>query len=145
MKYLGIICFAVLLKWTWVLAMAPREIDLATHHRIQQLLKSHISQWIVDKRPHAEDIRFDYLWTETVSENSIRANFSYSFKDIDVNNDVVFQSQEGYVPLKRMFEYESGEDVPTNSWSFEEVVQKKERHEFNEAFVIQPNADKEDQ
>lgn len=135
MKFLGLLTFAIALKWTWSMAICEPAVDVRTHTQVQQELRTIITNVITQLRPSATELKFGSIWTEQLNDNQLRAHFSYTFKDQAEDGQDVEQSEEGFGVLNRMGE--SG-DPTTNSWSLDEVTISQEVVDFKKGIVIKP-------
>mgnify|MGYP001602351128 CR=1 FL=1 len=83
MKYLSIVFFLVLMKFTWVLAYKSPAISIETHQLIQTELKDIVYQVLTKYRPLATNLQFQSIWTERISDTQVKAHFTYSFIEAD--------------------------------------------------------------
>lgn len=114
MRYLSLIFIILAMWWTWSITHSHAAIPEAEHASVQQELKRVIRDYITSHLPTAKNIEFDRFWTETLKPNSIRATFSYTFDDEDVNHQSAQIGIDGYAVLNRKAD---GDDV----WSLDQL------------------------
>ncbi len=82
-------------------------------------------------RPLATHLEFQTIWTERLSDNQVRAHFTYSFVDSDdKDGESVDQSQDGQATLNR---------VGSDGWSLDEVTVSRQVLHFKKGIVISPS------
>ena len=124
MKYRGLLVFAIILVWSWLLTFEESPIDLRTHTGIQTRLIEIIQNAVLQQRPEATAIRFDRMWTEAKGENQILATFSYIFG----NNDQITEKITGKALISRMKD---------NNWLLDKVMISNNDLQFEKGLVIQ--------
>ncbi len=141
MKYLSIVFFLVLMKFTWGMANKFPVIPIETHKMIQTELKDIIYQVLVQYRPTATQLKFQSIWTERLSDNQLKAHFTYSFVDSDEQEgESVEQTQEGVVTLNRIsVNQEADPAAPAPGWSLDEVSVSRQVLNFKKGIVISPS------
>ena len=120
------------MKFTWGMANKVPVVSIETHKLIQSELKDIIYQVLIQYRPLATDLRFQTIWTEKLSDNQLKAHFTYSFNDSDEQDgESVEQTQEGEVTLNRISQ--------DQGWSLDEVVVSRQVLQFKKGIVITPS------
>ncbi|MDZ4660325.1 MAG: hypothetical protein SGJ18_01765 [Pseudomonadota bacterium] len=147
MKYLSIIFFLVLMKFTWGMAYKAPVVSIETHKLIQTELKDIIYQVLVQYRPTATNLKFQTIWTERLSDHQLKAHFTYSFVDSDdQDGESVEQTQDGEVILNQI-PPSDGDQMDQNgqksqksqkSWSLDEVTVLRQALHFKKGIVISP-------
>ena len=120
------------MHWTWTVFNRPPVIAETVHMDIQKSLSDYISEYIQSQRPSARNVVFRQIWTESIGKNKVKASFSYSFEDSDVETGDVDVALEGYAILNRANTDKSG-----NSWSFDELYILNDSVEFKTPMLIE--------
>lgn len=132
MKYIGVLVFAVALIWSWNLVHSPSQVSLETHSGIQQKLAELIYETIKTKKPNAQQIKIDRVWTEYVNPEKVKAFFTYSYQE-----DQVASSIRGEGVLERQKEDASGLD----KWSLTQVKTTNDTIVFEEGLLVTPDSE----
>jgi hypothetical protein len=133
-KIVSLVIFTAALFWTWNIIHSSAAIGFETHSGIQEKLAVLIKQTVMTKKPMAKNFKITRLWTESLSENKVRAVFAYSFND-SMENDSTEQTVEGEAVLFREPEDESGQD----KWTLQSVRTTSDIVTFSEGMVVTPN------
>lgn len=134
-KIVSLIIFTAALVWTWNVIHSSPAIGFETHSGIQEKLADLIKQTVMTKKPNAKNFKITRLWTESLSENKVRAVFAYSFADT-MEADNTEQTVEGEAVLFREPEDESGQD----RWTLQSVHTTNDIVTFSEGLVVTPDA-----
>ncbi len=117
MKFISVVFFTAALIGTWHLVHEPRPVAESVHAGIQNDLRNIIADYIRQNRPGTEDVHFESLWTETISDRQVKAHFRYWFDDRDQESgESAAVHIEGSAVLNKVDE---NEEVVT--WSFDEL------------------------
>lgn len=127
-----------MMKFTWGLAYKVPVVSIETHKIIQSELKDIIYQVLVQYRPLATNLHFQTIWTERISDDQLKAKFTYSFIDSDEQDgEQVEQTQDGEAILNRVsLSPEAEKD--NFSWSLDEVTVSRQVLHFKKGIVISP-------
>jgi len=134
-KIVSLVIFTAALFWTWNVIHSSAAIGFETHSGIQEKLAVLIKQTVLTKKPTSKNFKITRLWTESVSENKVRAVFAYSFSD-SMEADNTEQTVEGEAILFREPEDESGQD----KWTLQSVRTTNDVVTFSEGLVVTPDA-----
>lgn len=138
MKYLSIVFFLVSMKFTWGMAYKAPAISMDTHKLIQSELKDIIYQVLIQYRPLATNLQFQTIWTERLSDDQLKAKFTYTFTDAeDQDGESVEQTQDGEAVLNRVSINQDNEKN-NYSWSLDEVTVSRQVLHFKKGIVISP-------
>lgn len=99
MRYLSIIVFIVALVLSWNIIHTASAVSYNTHVEIQQKLVEYIVQTIQQQRPTAKNIVMQNIWTETLSDHSVKAYIDYNFDDVLADGSATQQNIKGSVVL----------------------------------------------
>lgn len=144
-KIISLVVFILALIWTWNIVHNSEAIGFETHSGIQIKLAELIKDTLASKRPQAKDLKIQRLWTEALTENKVRAVFSYSFIDTSEGQGAVEQTIEGEAILHR----ELSEDSAIDQWTLQSVKTTNDVLNFTEGSVVGPhtksNSEKSDE
>lgn len=140
-KIISLVVFVAALVWTWNVIHTTPAIGFETHSGIQTKLADLIKQTLAAKKPNAKNVTITRLWTETLSENKVRAVFAYSFNDAIEGHESFDQIIEGEAVLHR----EPSEDSAVDKWVLQSVRTTNDMVTFTEGSVITPGTDIEDE
>lgn len=140
-KIISLVVFVAALVWTWNVIHTTPAIGFETHSGIQTKLADLIKQTLTTKKPNAKNVTITRLWTETLSENKVRAVFAYSFNDALEGHESFDQIIEGEAILHR----EPSEDSAVDKWILQSVRTTNDMVTFTEGSIITPGADIEDE
>lgn len=140
-KILSLLIFAVTLIWTWSLIHSSTNVGFETHSGIQQRLTEMIEASLKKARPEAQDLEIFKLWTETLSNNKVRAVFAYKFSDKAENGEMVGQTVAGEAILYREPSDVENEDL----WILQSVKTTNDNLVFAEGSLISPNMSLEEE
>lgn len=132
MKFLAIVIFLAAMKWTWGLVHESSSLSEGVHVKIQQDMKSIISDYIAENLPSSQNLIFDRFWTETTRKDQLKASFIYSFEDSNVDLGAARVQVHGYAILNKA-PSTNGKD---ENWSFDELSILDNKVEFKEALQI---------
>lgn len=133
MKYLGLLVILVALKWTWGIAQHPQVVDSSTHEHLQHEMERIVRDYISKARPASSNLKFDYLWTETINENQVRAHFRYSYEDVLQEGDSAEEVVAGTANLRRVSPIDQGD-----AWALDSVEASHNSLIFKEGLVLGP-------
>ena len=131
-KIISLLVFTAALIWTWNLVNSSAAIGFETHSGIQQKLATLIQETIQKKKPDAHDFQMVRMWTESMSDNKIRAIFAYKF--LEGKTDPTEQSLEGEAILHR----EVSEDSKVDKWTLQSVKTLRDSVIFAEGSQVNP-------
>jgi hypothetical protein len=135
-KIISLFVFAAALIWTWNLFhSAPSSVAFETHADIQNKLAAIIQESLIAKKPAASEFQVVRLWTETISDNKVRAVFAYKFKDKNDANETTEQTIEGEAVLHR----EPSTFKQEDHWVIQSVKTTNDLVNFNEGSTVSPN------
>ncbi|HMN69231.1 MAG TPA: hypothetical protein PKC28_11880 [Bdellovibrionales bacterium] len=135
MKVVSVLIFAIALIGSWSLIHAKKKVSESVHVGIQSDLKNIITEYVGQNLPAAKNLRFEKMWTETLSKDKVRANFVYSFEDNAENGEPAIVEISGSAMLKKI------EETPEMStWNFDELRILDNKVNFTEAIHITAGA-----
>jgi hypothetical protein len=132
-KYVSMIFFMTLLGWSWGIVHSSPKISFETHAGIQEKLADLIKKAVQERKPDATELSIDQLWTEIISETSLKAHFSYSYKNASEDGRVN-SSIRGFVLLNKVLEPTETEENET--WKVAEVKTTNNALVFEEGLLI---------
>ncbi len=138
-KLLSFVIFAALLIWTWKVVHRESNLGFETHAGIQAQLEQIIQAAVMAKRPSATEFKMQKLWTEPMTNNKVKAHFSYSFQESDTLQAPVEQTIEGEAVLYREAPQAnpSAEDGNlTDSWVLQSVKTTRDSVVFSEGTLL---------
>ncbi len=138
-KIVSLVVFIAALIWTWNVVHTTEAIGFETHSGIQMKLADLIKETLASKKPHAKDLTIQRLWTETLTDNKVRAVFSYKFVDISEGGEALEQVIEGEAVLHR----EPSEDSKIDKWTLQSVKTTNDFVTFTEGSVVTPGSETE--
>lgn len=133
-KIVSLVVFIAALVWTWNVVHTTEAIGFETHSGIQMKLADLIKETLASKKPHAKELTIQRLWTETMTENKVRAVFSYKFIDISESGEALEQVIEGEAILHR----EPSEDSKVDKWTLQSVKTTNDFVTFTEGSIVTP-------
>ena len=136
-KIVSLVVFIAALVWTWNVVHTSEAVGFETHSGIQAKLADLIKDTLAAKKPHAKDLSMQRLWTETLSDNKVRAVFAYKFIDISEGGEALEQVIEGEAVLHR----EPSEDASVDKWTLQSVKTTNDIVTFTEGSTVTPGAD----
>lgn len=125
------------MKLTWGMAHKNSPVSVAVHQQIHNEVREIVYQALTQYRPSATNLRFQSIWTERMSDNQIKAHFTYSFTDEEENEGIVDQIQDGQVVLNRISLPDG--DKEGTAWSLDEVMVSRQVIHFKKDVVITPS------
>lgn len=134
-KIVSLIVLIAVLVWTWSLINGARSGSAETHAGIQDRMRELIALTIKEKRPTAEGLEINKLWTESLNERQIQVHFSYQFLDKSESGEIVETSVEGEAELDK----QSTENPQLEQWALTKVKINNDQLVFQEGIVITPN------
>lgn len=138
-KILSLVVFIAALIWTWNAIHTSQAVGFETHSGIQGKLAELIQNTLATKKPTAKDLSITRLWTETLSDNKVRAVFAYKFVDTSESGETLEQVIEGEAILHRDPTQEAGVD----KWTLQSVKTTNDLVIFTEGSMISPGTDTE--
>jgi hypothetical protein len=122
MKYLSVVLFALLMVWTWVIIHRDASVSFETHAGIQSKISQIILDTVRNKKPQASEVSVINVWTELTGQNSLKAHFSYKYRDGDTQSEV-----KGEGLLERQSE---------EKWKLSEVKTTSDSISFDQPMII---------
>lgn len=138
-KIISLIVFIAALIWTWNIIHTSEAIGFETHSGIQMKLAELIKATFIEKKPQAKDLVIQRLWTETLSDNKVRAVFSYKFTEVSEKGESTEQSIEGEAILHR----DLSDDANVDKWTLQSVKTTNDFLTFSEGSTVTPGMDVE--
>lgn len=136
-KIASLFVFTAALFWTWNIVHSSPAIGFETHSGIQEKLAILIKQTVMTKKPSAKNLKIKRLWTESLSENKVRAVFAYEFSDSMEGGDTTEQTVEGEAILFR----EPQDESKLDRWTLQSVRTTNDIVTFSEGLVVTPDAE----
>lgn len=136
-KIVSPLVLAALLIWTWHVVHTPSAIGFETHSGVQLKLAELIGKTLQKKKPDADNLRIVKIWTSPMSENKIKAIFSYSFTEKAEKDGGAEKIIEGEAVLHR----EPSEDPTLDKWVLQSVHTELESLNFMDGSVVLPEGD----
>lgn len=133
-KIASLIIFTAALAWTWNIIHSSQAIGFETHSGIQEKLAVMIQQTVLSKKPNAKNFRIARLWTESLSDNKVRAVFAYEFTELVEGNESIEQTVEGEAVLFR----EPKDETNLDKWILQSVKTTNDTVTFSEGMVVTP-------
>lgn len=133
-KIVSLVVFIAALAWTWNVIHSSEAIGFETHSGIQVKLAELIQQTLSAKKPQAKDLTITRLWTESLSDNKVRAVFAYKFIDASETGEALEQVIEGEAILHR----EPSETPNVDKWTLQSVKTTNDTVVFTEGSTISP-------
>lgn len=133
-KIVSPLLLAALLIWTWHTVHTPSAIGFETHSGVQMKLAELIGNTLQAKKPDAENLKIEKIWTSPVSENKIQAVFTYSFVEKDAEGGTAQKMIQGEATLYR----EPTEDPTLDKWVLQSVRTDLEALNFTDGSVVLP-------
>lgn len=136
-KIFSLVIFIAALVWTWNVIHTSQAVGFETHSGIQVKLADLITQTLAAKKPQAKDLAISRLWTETLSDNKVRAVFAYKFTDVSEDGENMEQVIEGEAVLYR----EVSDQENVDKWVLQSVKTTNDIVVFTEGSTITPGTD----
>lgn len=136
-KIVSLVIFIAALVWTWNVIHTSQAVGFETHSGIQAKLAELITQTLTTKRPQAKDLAITRLWTETLSDNKVRAVFAYKFTDVAEDGEAMEQIIEGEAVLYR----DVSDQENVDKWVLQSVKTTNDIVVFTEGSTITPGED----
>ncbi|HAG91401.1 MAG TPA: hypothetical protein DCL41_05990 [Bdellovibrionales bacterium] len=127
MKFISLIFFIAAMSYTWSLSRIQMPVTQSVHMGIQEDLKNIIQNYIENNMEGTRGLRFERMWTETLSETQVKAQFIYSFLD-DQNTRIEI---DGYATLNKI-----SEDDDEVKFSFDQLVVQNQAITFDKPMKI---------
>lgn len=141
MKYISTLIFAVALAYTWNLAQQEQPISFQTHAALQLKLGDVIQQSVREIKPSATAIEIINITTQPISDEKIKAYFSYRFQEPDAETgEVMIQQINGEAILHRTKQFDNSQDL----WTMDNVQTNTGAMEFKSGIVITPGSEQDD-
>lgn len=138
MRYLAVLLILMAMISTWRVVNNAAPIESRIHGHLQRQLMNMIQSYVAEKRPAASPVVFNYLWTETLNSEEVKAYFSISYTDVIDDGGATDEKRAGTALLKRLKGEEEVEGEKTERWSLESVQVDQETLVFTDAIVITP-------
>lgn len=136
-KIVSLVIFIAALIWTWNAIHTSEAVGFETHSGIQAKLADLIQQTLASKKPNAKDLSITRLWTETLSNNKVRAVFAYKFIDTSEEGESLEQIIEGEAVLHR----ELSDETNVDKWTLQSVKTTSDVVIFTEGSTITPGVE----
>lgn len=133
-KIVSLVVFIVALAWTWNVIHSTQAVGFETHSGIQSKLAELIKNTLATKKPNSKDLAITRLWTESIGENKVRADFAYKFVEISESGEELEQVIEGEAYLYR----EPSEEAGVDKWTLQSVKTTNDIVVFTEGSTITP-------
>jgi hypothetical protein len=133
-KIISLVVFIAALVWTWNIVHSTENIGLETHSGIQTKLADLIKDTLSQKKPNAKNLVIQRLWTEALTDNKVRAVFSFKFNDSAEGGEAIEQVIEGEAVLHR----EPSENSRVDQWTLQSVKTTNDFVTFTEGSLITP-------
>lgn len=135
MKYISTLIFVIALIVSWQLIHEKATINFETHASIQLKMVDVIKQSILEIKPLAENIEILNISTEPLSDQAIKAYFSYKYSEPDEESkEFVEQQIHGDAILRR----KNGPNFSEDHWVLENVQTQTGNLTFKNGIVITP-------
>lgn len=131
MKILSLVLFIVALVWTWNLTHRIDKVPYSSHEGLQAEIAVIIEEAVRRKRPNMQNFLIEKVWTETIDDDRVRAEYTYSF--VDGDDLEASQSISGELTLKRMKQSNTDE-----VWQLEKVQTTNESLTFTRGITVRP-------
>lgn len=150
-KILSLVVFLAALVWTWRIVRIPAPVPFETHAAIQGKLAELILTSLIEKRPNAENIKIEKIWTENQVGEKVKAIFAYSFREkfssssshgspegenappeLDEKPEVSMQTIEGEAILERQVSTDPSQD----NWKLLEVKLTRDEVSYQEGLDV---------
>lgn len=136
-KIVSLVIFIAALVWTWNVIHTSQAVGFETHSGIQVKLAELITQTLTAKKPNAKDLSISRLWTETLSDNKVRAVFAYKFTDISEDGEAMEQVIEGEAILYR----DVSDQENVDKWVLQSVKTTNDMVVFTEGSTVTPGVE----
>lgn len=136
-KIVSLVIFIAALVWTWNIIHVAPAIGFETHSGIQLKLAELIQTTLASKKPEAKDLHITRLWTETLSDNKVRAVFAYKFSEPSEGGEMLEQTIEGEAVLHR----EPSDEANVDKWTLQSVKTTNDIVTFTEGSTITPGTE----
>lgn len=135
MKVVSVLIFAVALVGSWVAVHAKKPVSESVHIGIQNDLRNIITEYVQKNLPESKNLRFEKLWTETISKDRVKANFVYTFEDTSQAGNSALVEIHGSALLNKV------EETPEMAtWSFDQLQILDNKVQFSEPIQITAEA-----
>ena len=129
-RILSGVLFGFFLVSTWLMFYQKPEYPEELHISLQEQLKTLIHDNLLEQKPHARNLRFKTMWTQsTHKRDQISAHFKYSFDD----DDQVNLSVEGKALMNRK---KLGADEKYDLWSVDHIEINNTKLKFQEPITL---------
>ena len=131
MKVVSVLVFAVALIGSWVVVHAKKSVAESVHVGIQNDLRKIITEYVEKNLPSAKNLRFEKMWTQTLTKDRVKAFFVYTFEDAAQGGEPALVEINGSAVLNKV---EETPDMAT--WSFDQLQILDNKVEFSEPVQI---------
>ena len=152
MKYVSTLLLILAMYWSWGLARNDQAISQQVHVGIQDELKKLIADYIQQNLPNSTNLRFERFWTETLTENQVKASFIYSFEDTSEQTGATRVQIEGDAILNRVLPETKAKEVAENKdggenkdesadieWSLDKIEILNNQIDYQSPMSVSPN------
>jgi hypothetical protein len=139
-KIISPLVLAVLMYWSWNVVHTPSAIGFETHSGVQLKLAELIGNTLIAKKPEAENLEIVKIWTSPLSENKIRAVFTYKFTEKS-QDSTDLESADKLIQGEAVLYREPTEDPTLDKWVLQSVRTQLESLNFNEGSVVLPESE----
>ncbi len=129
MRYIGLLCIGLAMFWTWGLVHGSRPIPVSVHQSLQQEMVTLIQDYVSERRPASSPVIFEYMWTKALSENQVKAFFSFYYDDLLEDGEETHESRSGWALLSR-------NTLESSKWSLDSVQVDQDALVFKDGTVI---------
>lgn len=136
-KIVAPLLLAALLVWTWHTVHTPSAIGFETHSGVQAKLAELIQKTLQAKKPEAENLQIVKIWTSPVSENKLKAVFTYKFTEKGTDGGTAEKTIQGEATLYR----DPSEDPTLDKWVLQSVSTEQESLNFTDGSTVVPEAE----
>jgi len=131
MKVVSFLVFAVALVGSWVMVHAKKPVAESVHIGIQNDLRVIITEYVQKNLPESKNLRFEKMWTETLTKDRVKANFVYSFEDASESGEPALVEISGSALLNKV-----DETPEMATWSFDQLQILDNKVQFSEPVQI---------
>ncbi len=139
-KIISPLVLAILMYWSWNVVHTPSAIGFETHSGVQLKLAELIGNTLTAKKPEAENLEIVKIWTAPISENKIRAVFTYKFTEKSQDSTDT-ESANKLIQGEAILYREPTEDPTLDKWVLQSVRTQLESLNFNEGSTVSPEAE----
>ena len=138
MKYISLLVLFLVVYWSWGFQNMTLAVSEETHIDLQEDIRNIITEYIQENLPASQDLKFERLWTENITDNQVKASFSYSFNDPGEDIGPARVLIDGYAILNKKIT----DDEEFEVWNFDElyILNNHIQFEEGESITVQPES-----